>query len=49
MGQAAGVAAALCARRGCAPRDVARTPTLLSELQQTLRGQGAHLGTNGPP
>lgn len=49
MGQAAGVVAALCARRGCTPREVARTPALLSEVQRILRAQGAQLGPNDTP
>jgi hypothetical protein len=49
MGQAAGVAAALCARRGCSPRELVRTPSLVREVQRTLRAQGAYLGPeNGP-
>ncbi|MDR1726832.1 MAG: FAD-dependent oxidoreductase [Acidobacteriota bacterium] len=39
-GQAAGVAAALCARRGLTPRELEAD---VSELQQVLRGQGAIL------
>ena len=38
-GQAAGVAAALAVRHGCAPRDVP-----VEELRAELRAQGVHLG-----
>lgn len=44
MGQAAGVVAALCARRGCTPAEVTRNSSLLAEVQRTLRAQGAYLG-----
>ncbi len=40
MGQAAGVVAALCARRGCTPAEAARTSTLLAEVHRVLRSQG---------
>jgi len=36
MGQAAGTAAALCARKNLLPRQLAQNPALLEELQQTL-------------
>ena len=36
MGQAAGTAAALCARHGLAPRQFAQDKVLVNELQQTL-------------
>ena len=36
MGQAAGTAAALCARHGLAPRQFAQDKALVNELQQTL-------------
>jgi hypothetical protein len=45
LGQAAGVAAALCARRGCTPREVAGDWTLLYAVQRALIGQGAYLGS----
>ncbi len=44
MGQAAGVVAAFCARRGCTPAEVVRRPELLREVQRILRAQGAYLG-----
>lgn len=44
LGQAAGVAAALCARRGCTPHEIAATPELMREVQWSLIGQGAYLG-----
>jgi hypothetical protein len=44
LGQAAGVTAAFCARRGCAPRDVADDWALLHAVQGALIGQGAYLG-----
>ncbi|MDR5708811.1 MAG: FAD-dependent oxidoreductase [Armatimonadota bacterium] len=44
MGQAAGVVAAFCARRGCTPTEVARRTELLREVQRLLRAQGAYLG-----
>lgn len=43
LGQAAGVAAALCARRGCTPRAAAAAPALVRELQLALVAQGAYL------
>jgi len=49
LGQAAGVAAAFCARRGCTPRELARSAALLVEVQRTLRAQGAHIGGDGTP
>ncbi|MGB9920034.1 MAG: FAD-dependent oxidoreductase [Moorellales bacterium] len=42
-GQAAGVAAAMAAREGVTPRQIARDPSLLEELQNRLRLQGAYL------
>jgi hypothetical protein len=39
------VAAALCAKRGCTPREVAGDWTLLFALQRALIGQGAYLGS----
>ena len=45
LGQAAGVAAALCARRYCTPREVAGDWALLFEVQRALIGQGAYLGS----
>jgi hypothetical protein len=49
LGQAAGVTAALCARRGCTPREVVSSPGLLAEVQRTLRSQGAQVGGDGTP
>jgi hypothetical protein len=42
-GQAAGVAAAMAAKEGVTPRQIARDPSLLEELQNRLRLQGAYL------
>lgn len=42
-GQAAGVAAALAARKGVTPRALARDPALVREVQEVLRAQGAYL------
>ncbi len=44
LGQAAGVAAGLCARQGCTPREVAGDWALMYEVQRSLIGQGAYLG-----
>ena len=44
LGQAAGVAAALCAQLGCSPHQVAADPVLMQEVQRSLIGQGAYLG-----
>lgn len=44
LGQAAGVAAALCAQLGCTPRQVADDAVLLREVQRALIVQGAYLG-----
>ena len=44
LGQAAGVAAAVCAKDGCTPQDLTRTPALVKKVQQTLLAQGAYLG-----
>ncbi len=44
LGQAAGVAAALCAQLGCTPKQVAADPVLMREVQRSLVGQGAYLG-----
>ena len=44
LGQAAGVAAAICAKTGCTPADLARTPALVKQIQRTLLSQGAYLG-----
>lgn len=44
LGQAAGVAAAICAKDGCTPQDLARTPALVKKVQQILLTQGAYLG-----
>jgi hypothetical protein len=49
LGQAAGVAAAVCVRQGCTPRDLARTPARLAAMHQILRGQGVYLGGSDPP
>jgi hypothetical protein len=43
LGQAAGVAAALCARHGCTAPTVAATPTLMRQVQLALVAQGAYL------
>jgi len=45
LGQAAGVTAALCAKRGCTPREVAGDWALLYTVQRALIGQGAYLGS----
>ena len=45
LGQAAGVAAGLCARRGCSPREVAGDWALLYAVQRAFIGQGAYLGS----
>jgi hypothetical protein len=45
LGQAAGVAAAICAKEGCSPQDLTRSPALVKKVQQTLLTQGAYLGT----
>jgi hypothetical protein len=45
LGQAAGVTAALCAKRGCTPREVAGDWALLYTVQSALIGQGAYLGS----
>jgi hypothetical protein len=44
LGQAAGVAAAVCAKEGCTPQDLTRTPALVKQVQQILLAQGAYLG-----
>lgn len=44
LGQAAGVAAAICAKQGCLPSDLAGTPGLVRMVQETLLAQGAYLG-----
>ena len=44
VGQAAGVAAALCARRGCTPHEIAGDRELVREVQRSLIDQGAYLG-----
>ncbi len=44
LGQAAGVAAALCARNGCAPHEMATDPALMRSLQGALIAQGVYLG-----
>jgi hypothetical protein len=44
MGHAAGVAAAICAKDGCLPETIIRTPALMRRLQQVLVAQGAYLG-----
>jgi hypothetical protein len=44
LGQAAGVAAAVCAKDGCTPQDLTRTPALVKKIQQILLAQGAYLG-----
>ncbi len=44
LGQAAGVAAALCARNGCTPHEMATDPALMRSLQGALIGQGVYLG-----
>jgi hypothetical protein len=43
LGQAAGVAAALCARRGCTPHAVTAAPALMRDVQLALAAQGAYL------
>ncbi|HEY3248000.1 MAG TPA: FAD-dependent oxidoreductase [bacterium] len=49
MGHAAGIAAAVCAKDGCLPETMARTPALLRRLQQILLAQGAYLGPGPTP
>ncbi len=49
LGQAAGVAAALCARNGWTPRHMALDPTLVRSLQGALIAQGAYLGWRPEP
>lgn len=49
MGQAAGVAAAICAKDGCLPDKIARSPILMRRLQQILVAQGAYLGPGQIP
>lgn len=49
LGQAAGVAAALCAKEGCTPQDLARTPALVRKVQEMLLAQGAYLGSSPLP
>lgn len=49
LGQAAGVAAALCAKEGCALQMLTRTPALVKRVQQTLLSQGAYLGPGPLP
>jgi len=44
LGQAAGVAAAVCAKDGCTPQDLTRTPALVRKVQQILLSQAAYLG-----
>ncbi len=44
LGQAAGIAAALCAERGCTPQEIAADPALMRQVQWSLIGQGAYLG-----
>jgi len=44
LGQAAGVAAALCAQLGCTPLQVVGDPVLMREVQRALIMQGAFLG-----
>ncbi|MDR7554416.1 MAG: FAD-dependent oxidoreductase [Armatimonadota bacterium] len=43
LGQAAGVAAALCAQHACTPHAVAATPALMRQVQLSLVAQGAYL------
>jgi len=49
MGHAAGVAAAVCARDGCSPAALARSPALIRKVQEILLLQGAYLGTEPLP
>ncbi len=49
LGQAAGVTAALCARRGCSPREVVKSSALMAEVQRLLRAQGAQIGPGDTP
>ena len=39
-GQAAGTAAAMCAKSGCAPKDISASPELVGKLQQNLLKDG---------
>jgi len=49
LGQAAGVAAAICAKERCTPADLARSPALVKKVQQVLLTQGAYLGPSPLP
>lgn len=49
MGHAAGVAAAICAKEGCTPSSLVRTPALVKKVQETLLQQGAYLGEEPLP
>ncbi|MGH2454407.1 MAG: FAD-dependent oxidoreductase [bacterium] len=49
LGQAAGVAAAFCAQRGCTPRELIQKSALMAEVQRTLKAQGATITPNGGP
>lgn len=42
-GQAVGMAAALCSRKGILPRDITAEPLLIHELQQALLSTGQHI------
>ncbi len=49
LGQAAGVAAAICAKEGCTPATLWRTPALVRKVQEALLKQGAYLGPGPLP
>ncbi len=49
LGQAAGVAAAFCAKRGCTPRELIGKASLMAEVQRILRAQGATVEPKGTP
>jgi hypothetical protein len=49
LGQAAGVAAAICAKADCTLAELARTPALVRRVQDALVTQGAYLGPGPLP
>lgn len=49
LGQAAGVAAAICAKDGCTPLALSQSAALIRKVQDTLLQQGAYLGTEPLP
>ena len=48
MGEAAGVAAALCASKRMTPHQMMKTPAMVSGVQKILRAQGADVGDEIP-